>query len=165
MNGEVKLLPAWKQAAATLFDGRYNFGDVVSHEVIREALDLPKPQGRVSVEKLEAWRLNLLTQMDALSDWLLKNKLMCLRSIPGEGYLILKPAEQTRHAVKEGHKSIKASLRKMDRQLNYIDREQLTSDEARENADELARNSFLRTQFKNARRIDFDEQKSLTWRG
>jgi hypothetical protein len=158
MDGELKLLPPWKNAVAELFSGRYGYGDVVPHKVIHEALSLPKPKGKVHVSILEKWRLALMTQMEQLERHLLEKQNMCLANVYGQGYRILKPGEQTAHAIKHGHHGIKKSIRKMGKQLSFVARDQLTSDQAKENTDALNRLSALKSQVKKVRLLDFDEQ-------
>lgn len=164
MSGEVHLLPAWRNAAAELFSGQYGYGDVISHEALREALRLPEPKGKLTVTEYESWRLALVAQIDALSDWLLEEKNMCLRNIQGQGYQIVEPSEQTEFAVKQGRKRIRAELRKMGRRLSFIDHAALSQDERRQNADALARLSFMDRQFRQAKRQRFvaaPEQKQI----
>ena len=155
MTGEVHLLPAWRNAAAELFSGAYTYGDVISHEALREALRLPEPTGKLSREEWEAWRLALVAQVDSLADWLLEEKNMCLRNIQGQGYQIVEPAEQTEFAMKQGRKKIRSELRKMGRRLSFVDRDALSQDERKANADALARLSFMEQQFKRAKRRRF----------
>lgn len=155
MTGAVHMLPAWRNAAAELFSGQYSYGDVIAHETLREALRLPEPTGRLSREEWEAWRLALVAQVDALSDWLLEEKNMCLRNIQGQGYMIVEPSEQTDFAVKHGRKKIRAELRKMGRRLSFVDHGALTADQRKENADALARLSFMEQQFNRAKRKRF----------
>lgn len=152
---EIHLLPAWRNAAAELFSGRYTYGDVIPHDELRKALRLPKPEGKLAVEEVEAWRLSLVAQVDALGDWLLEEKNMCLRNLPGRGYEIVAPSEQTDFAVKQGRKRIRAELRRMGRRLSFIDHSALSQDERRANADALARLSFMDQQFKKAKRRQF----------
>lgn len=155
MSGEVHLLPAWRNAAAQLFSGRYTYGDEITHEELQEALRLPKPTGLLKPEEYERWRLDLLSQVDALSDWLLEEKNMCLQSVQGRGYRIVPPSEQTEFAVKQGRKKIRSELRKMGRRLSFVDTSALTADQRRENADALARLSFMEQQFSKAKRRRF----------
>jgi hypothetical protein len=156
MTETVHLLPAWRNAAAELFaSGRYTYGDVIPHEVLRLALRLPEPHGKLTLSELESWRLSLVAQIDALSDWLLEEKNMCLRSLPGQGYQIIPPAEQTEYAVNQGRKKIRSELRKMGRRLSFVDHASLTQDERRKNADALARLSFMENQFSKAKRRRF----------
>lgn len=151
------LWPVWKQAAAELFSGRYTYGQLVPHEVLQEALRLPKPQGRVTVDEYETWRLALLSQVDALSSFLLEERNMCLRAVPGQGYMIVEPAKQTEFAASEGMRKVRNELRKMGRRLSFVDRSKLTAEEARANADALARLSFLNEQAGKVRRLKFSE--------
>lgn len=155
MADSVHLLPAWRNAAAELFTGRYSYGDVIPHDELQAALRLSKPTGLLKPEEYERWRLDLLSQLDALSDWLLEERNMCLRSIQGQGYQIVPPSEQTDYAVKQGRKRIRAELRKMGRRLSFIDTAALTVEERRQNADALARLSFMEQQFSKAKRRRF----------
>jgi hypothetical protein len=158
MTDGVSLYPAWKQAAADLFAGKYSFGDVVSHEELQEALKLPKPTGRVEVAKYERWRLDLLSQVEALAGYLLEEKNMCLRALPGRGYEIVRPEDQTGFAMKDGMKRVGSEIRKMGRRLKFIDRSSLTSEQAKENADALSRLSFLSQEASRVKRLEFSEK-------
>lgn len=162
MTGAVHLLPPWRNAAAELFGSRYTFGDVVPHDELQAALMLPKPAGRITVEEYENWRLSLLAQVDALCAYLLEERNMCLKAIPGQGYMIVKPAEQTDYAMKHGMKRVKSELRKMWRRLSFIDRSALTHEEARKNADALARLAFLQSMANKRKRFVVQpEQKAV----
>ena len=151
----VHLLPPWRNAAAELFAGRYTYGDVVPHEELQVSLMLPKPTGRITCEEYEEWRLSLLGQVDALATFLLEERNMCLKAVPGQGYQILEPAKQTEYAMGHGMKRVKSELRKMGRRLSFVDRGALTHEEARKNADALARLSFLEEMAKKAKRKRF----------
>ena len=166
MNGGVHLLPAWRNAAAELFSGKYQYGDVISHEALREALRLPEPKGKLTREEWESWRLALVAQVDALADWLLEERSMCLRSVQGQGYMIVEPAEQTEFAMKQGRRKIRSDLRKMGRRLSFIDHAALSKEQRKANADALARLSFMEQQFRKSRRPDAisSPSKSLSGR-
>lgn len=155
MSGAVHLLPAWRNAAAELFAGRYTYGDVVPHDELQAALLLPKPTGRITVDEYEEWRLSLLAQVDALANHLLEERNMCLKAVPGQGYMIVEPDKQTEYAMEHGMKRVKSELRKMGRRLSFIDRGALSHEEARKNADALARLSFLEESAKRAKRKRF----------
>ena len=162
MTGTTHLLPAWRNAAAELFAGQYSHGEIIPHDVLREALRLPEPSGRLTREEWESWRLALVAQVDALAAWLLEEKNLCLKNVQGQGYMILPPAEQTTFAVKQGRKKIRAELRKMGRRLSFIDHASLSQDERKANADALARLSFMEQQFRKAkRRRLFEPQKAI----
>jgi hypothetical protein len=156
-ESEFTLLPPWRNAAKDLFSGRYGYGDVVPHEELQEALGLPKPAGKVEVEDVERWRLALLSQMDALSTFLLEERSICLRVVPGVGYQIVEPENQTAFAMKEGMRKVQGELRKMGRRLSHVNRTKLTAEQARENADALARLAFLSQQTSKVRRLRFTE--------
>lgn len=155
MNSPTYLLPPWKNAAAELFTDRYTFGDLVPHEELQEALRLPKPSGRITAEEYESWRLSLVAQVEALGAYLLEERNMCLRAVPGRGYEIVQPSEQTEYAMGHGMKRVRSELRKMGRRLSFVDRTALTHEEARKNADALARLSFLQQMANKAKRKRF----------
>lgn len=151
----VRMLPPWKNAAAELFGGKYGYGDVVSHNELYDSMSLPKPKGLVSVETLENWKLEVLSQIELLKAFLLEERNICLRSIPGRGYEIVPPEKQTDYAVKQGTKKVRAELRRMGQRLSYIDRSKLTHEDARKNADALAKLAFLQQSVKRANRKRF----------
>lgn len=146
-DGEIGYLPPWKNALTSLFKpGGYGYGDLIPHEVLQGALGLPKPTGRIQVEEYEAWRLQLVGQVEALSSALLEDRNMCLQSVIGRGYKIVEPQNQSEFAVKQGQRELVSALRKMGRRLSFVDRAALTAEQAKENADALARLSFLNSQ-------------------
>lgn len=159
MTGPVHLLPPWRNAAAELFADRYTYGDVVPHDVLQASLGLPKPQGKITVDEYEAWRLGLLSQVDALASFLLEERNMCLKAIPGQGYMIVKPSEQTEYALGHGMKRVKSELRKMGRRLSFIDRSALSHEDARKNADALARLAFLQSMANKRKRFVMEPEK------
>ncbi|MFS2047566.1 hypothetical protein ACEN8K_01150 [Variovorax sp. CT11-76] len=132
---------------AVLFGpGGYGYGQMIPHDVLQEALGLPKPAGRITAEEYESWKLRLVSQVDALSEALLEDRSMCLQSVIGQGYKIVEPGQQTAFAVKQGQKGLRSTLSKMGRRLSFVDRSALTANQAKENADALARLSFLNQQ-------------------
>lgn len=155
MTANVTMLPAWRNAAAELFSGQFGYGDIVPHADLRAALSLPKPTGRLTAEEYESWQLALVAQVDALSAHLLEEKNMCLKAVPGQGYLIVEPAKQTEYAMKHGLKRVRHELRKMGRRLSFVDRGALTHEQARENADAMAKLSFLSQTTRKANRMKF----------
>lgn len=146
-SGDISYSPPWKNALAVLFgpDG-YTYGQLIPHDALQGALGLPKPVGRITADEYEAWKLRLVGQVEALSDALLKDRNMCLQSVAGQGYKIVEPEKQTAFAVKQGQKGLRSALSKMGRRLSFVDRAALTNDQAKENADALARLSFLKAQ-------------------
>lgn len=157
----VTLLPPWRNAAAELFAGKYSFGALIPHDELLAALNLPKPTGRITVEEYEAWRLSVLAQQDALAAFLLEERNMLLVSVQGQGYRVCEPEKQTEHALDRGMKRVRKELVKMTRQLHYVDRSALTHEQARENAEALARAGWLKQQIGKAKRLRIgDETKA-----
>lgn len=155
---DLELSPKWRQAAAELFGKKYRHGDVVPHEELRIALGLPTPTGKIEVEKYEEWRLALVGQIEALKAHLLETMNMDLQPVSGRGYEIVKPEAQSGLALRDGMKAVRAALGKMGRRLSYVERSALTSEQARENADALARLSFLSQQASKSQRLKFTDK-------
>lgn len=149
----VTMLPPWKNAAAELFAGKYGYGDIVPHEDLLAAFYLPKPSGKITVDEYEQWRLGVLAQQDALAEWLLEERNMMLVAVPGQGYRITPPEQQTEQAMERGMKRVRKEINRMARQLHYVDRSALTHEQARENADALARAAWLKTQVNKSGRM------------
>ena len=147
------LLPAWKNAARELFEGQFTFGDVVPHDALHAAFRLPEPKDTATIAEYKEWGLKVLGQMTALTEYLLEEKSMCLRALPGVGYEIVPPAKQTEYAEKEGWKQVRSGLRKMQRRLAYVDRSQLTHEQARANADAMAKAGALKQMISQAKRL------------
>lgn len=147
MSEELSYSPPWKNAVAVLFGpGGFTYGQLIPHDVLQDALGMPRPSGRITADEYESWKLGLVSQVDALSAALLEDRSMCLQSVIGQGYKIVEPERQTAFAVKQGQKGLRSALSKMGRRLSFVDRSALSSDQAKENADALARLSFLQTQ-------------------
>lgn len=153
-EGEVSYLPPWKNAAFLLFGGKYNFGDVITHEELNASLGMVEPT--TTADAYKQWSLKRIPQIDALSQWLLEEKNMCLASVHGQGYRIVPPQEQTEFAQEVGMKVVRREIGKMVRRLHYVDRSRLTHDQARENANAMARAAFLKQQIKKTARLSFE---------
>lgn len=153
----VTLLPPWKNAAAVLFGERYNFGDIVPHDELLASFSLPKPTGKITVDEYETWRLSVLAQQEHLSEWLLEERNMLLVSVSGQGYRICEPEKQTAEALERGMKRVRKEINRMARQLHYVDRSTLTHEQARENADALARAAWMKSQMNKSKRLRIGE--------
>lgn len=151
MDGNISYSPPWRNAADKL---NFAYGNEVTHEALNEALGMPEP--RAGVEDYKEWSIRRMTQIEALKEWLLEEHSMCLASIYGRGFRVVHPHEQTEYAQETGMKMIRRELGKMARRLYYVDRSQLTHDQARQNADAMARAAFLRQQVNKAARLKFD---------
>lgn len=156
------MLPPWRNAAAELFAGKYGYGDIVPHADLLTAFYLPKPTGKITVDEYEQWRLAVLAQQDALAEWLLEERNMLLVAVPGQGYRITPPEQQTDHAMDRGMKRVRKEINRMARQLHYVDRTALTHEQARENADALARAAWLKSQFNKSSRIRIGDDAKKT---
>lgn len=140
---EVSMIPAWKNAAAALDEGRWTYGDMIMHAELWELLDLPEPQGRVDTDDYKRWQFQILANVEALKDYALRTHSMLLASVHGEGYRILHPGEQTEYATRQGMRELRRELRRMSTRLFHVARHQLTADQLKENTDALARTAAI----------------------
>lgn len=154
-DDDLRLSPRWRQVAADLFATKYGYGDTVPHEELRQALGMPTPTGKVEVEEYERWRISLMGQIESLKAHLLEAQNMDLQPVAGRGYEVIRPEKQTELAMREGMKRVRSELQRMGRRLSFVQRAALTAEQARENADALARLSFLNQQANKARRLNF----------
>lgn len=152
---KISYTPAWLNAALTLTgDRNLNYGDFISHEELNALLNMPEP--KTSLSEYKEWTVRRISQIEALSRWFLEERNMCLASVHAEGYRILQPSDQTQYAQESGMKVIRRELSKMARRIHYIDRSKLTHEQARDNANAMARAAFLKQQINRAARIKFD---------
>ena len=154
MSEAITYSPPWRNVAETMFNGQVGYGDEVSHEVLNEALGMPEP--RTTAEAYKEWALKRMTQLEALKEWLLKEHSMCLASIHGRGFRVIHPHDQTDYAQADGLRNIRRELGKMAERLYYVNRSQLTHEQARANADAMARAAFIRQSLGKAQRMRFD---------
>lgn len=133
----VTIFPAWKDAVARIVGGEYGYGDLISHEAIDELLQLDRPTGRMSHDELKAFELRRMSGVSSLQDALLREHMMDMQNDRGRGYRILKPAEQTEHAVKSTDGAIRKAIREKRTRLFHVDHSQLTTEQRKENTDAI----------------------------
>lgn len=102
--------PAWLERAARLYlDDSHKDGDILSHDWIRFALDIPKPRNLDEAEEIQ-WLT--LSRVEAFKDWLLMDQKTALKAVRGKGYWIVPPSEQAQHAAEEAMRLVQRGLHK-----------------------------------------------------
>lgn len=149
-SGEmITKLPGYKNAIDK-FD--FDYGAEISHKWFFEAFGIPMPDNKTFHKDGKKAQLEFMANFKKLEEYLLEEKQIALKSIRGQGWQVVVPAEQTEWSVEEGAKEMKKALKKMyHRQLNVNDA-LLTADQKRENSDALAKTSMLHGMIKKFQR-------------
>lgn len=137
-----KLFPAWRQAERDLLASGVTYGSLITTEWLREAFGLREPKGIAEFQRNE---LVMLRQTHELSASLLENHRMMLVTVRGVGYTVVPPEKQTAVAMERRTKEIKAALSKLAREVSFVNTEQLTDSQRKENADAQAKLGALRS--------------------
>jgi len=144
---------SWLDRAARLYDeGGHKDGDILSHEWIKYAIDIPEPKSLQDVDRIQ-WVM--LTRMDAFRDWLLTERKTALQSVRGEGYWIVPPSEQARVAAVDCMKQVKRGLRNADKVLTHVRLAEMDDDARRRHTDTQIRISGIGQMMKRQRRDVF----------
>lgn len=137
---ELGLFPAWKQAVKTLIDGGLTFGSTITRESIVELCRVQLPK---SVSDVRRFDLEVLQCTSAIKEALLVAHCMLLASDSAGGYIVIRPEDQTRHAVEAGTKAVKREMGRMARGVSFIRSDLLSAQQRQNNADAQAKISKL----------------------
>lgn len=140
---EVKLYPAWKQAAQD-FLAEFKYGDIVSHEWLVKQFGLPLHDENMSVTAFQARQFEWLSAIEGFKATLLHDHQVLLQSVRGEGYRWCPPAEQTQSAAKDFERDAGRAFRLAGQRMRNVRAGELTEEQRRENLDSMAKLSQLR---------------------
>lgn len=144
---------SWLERAAHIYDeGGYKDGDILSHDWIRYALDVPEPK---TLKEAERTQWVLLTRLDTFRDWLLTERKTALQSVRGEGYWIVPPSEQARVAAVECMRLVKKGLRNADKVLTNVRLADMDDEAKRRHTDTQVRIAGIGQMMKKQRRDVF----------
>lgn len=131
----------WLGNAIKLYEsGNHKDGDVLSHEWLKYALDIPEPKTMSEVNEVQ-WIT--LSRVESFKDWLLTEKQTALRCVRGEGYWIVPPSDQARLAAEEAMRYIQKGLNKGNKILNHARLSDMNDDEKRRHTDTQVRLSGI----------------------
>ena len=127
---------------------KLSYGDILNHSDILawSGLELPDMDGVSRTEQAKAFNtfsLKRVTVVEGLREFLLDERLMYLLSIPGTGYQIVQPAEQTEAAVRKGMAQIQKGLKHANSGVSQVNVALLDSREREYNSSVKARLSGL----------------------
>lgn len=150
----VGLFPAWKQAVSDLMKETPDPGHLITRKWLNEEFQLREPS---TVTDYKEYQIEFMQLMSAFKDELLTKHCIALKTIPGKGYEILEPGEQTDYCFQAGLHGIRKNLLSMNKHLINVDHSKLTADQCRENADALAKTASMAGMIKRVRRVGVDE--------
>ena len=145
--------PIWLERAIDLFDtDQHKDGDILSHDWIKYALDIPTAK---TVEDFERIQWVLLSRVEAFKDWMLVNRSTALQSVRGKGYYVVPPNEQARFAAEEAMKHVKKGLQQADKVLTYARLADMDDDSRKRHTDTHVRLSGIGQLMKRQRKDVF----------
>jgi hypothetical protein len=150
---ETKDMPPWLARAITAYDkdGRAD-GDLLTHQWIKWALDIPEPSTLDQATELQ-WVL--LTRLDAFRDYMLMKRKIALQNVRGEGYRIVPPAEQARFAAEQAMELVKRGLDKGEKIITNTRTNELSTDEQKQHTDAHIRLCGIKSMMTRQRRDVF----------
>lgn len=134
------LYPLWKQAVKTLVDLDPQPGHIVKKQWLNKHFDLEEGSTK---EQYQSYQMQFMKAMSEFRRELLEEHQIALATLPGVGYKILHPREQTGYALTVGMKRLASDIVQMGAMVGNIDASRLTGDEKRENSEARARLSML----------------------
>lgn len=137
---ELKLFPSWRQAAKELIDAGLEPGKIIAKSDLERLFGITPAQ---TIAELERNRMLWLRNMSDLRDALLREHCVMLMSVPGIGYRLVEPEQQTSTALAVRGRAIALQMGRLHDDLTYIKVDALTDDQRKENTDALARVGVL----------------------
>jgi hypothetical protein len=102
---------------------------ILTHEYLEGILEIPEA---TTIEDDRENRIMLLERFTALRDYLLTERKIALKSIPGVGYQVIPPNEQAEYAAELSSKLIKKAIQKGESlMINTRTEELINSDKKR----------------------------------
>lgn len=109
--------PAWLDHAIQSYDqGTHSDGDILSHEWLKYALQIPTATSLDDAERIQ-WLT--LTRVETFKDWLLTERKTALKAVRGKGYWIVPPSDQAQVAAEEAMTLVRRGLHKGNRMLEH----------------------------------------------
>lgn len=134
-----------QKAVDQFFADNYDDGDLISHDWILWALDLPQIRTRED-------SLRLLNRMDSFRRALLEDHQIALESVTGKGYRVVPPAEQAEYAARTASRLIEKGLHKGSKLLDHTRTNELSDMEKQRHTDTEIRMASLKGMANKGRR-------------
>lgn len=148
---DVKKLPLWRDAVERFVAMNPGPGAIIPKKWFFDSFGIEKP---VTAEDQIRAGLEFLSSMDRFRSELLEDYMIDLIAVPGEGYKIIPPEEQTKTALDIRSRNIANEISKMARSVAFVNTAALDDSQRREQADGLAKVAALKTMFKRRRLLE-----------
>lgn len=123
----------WMEAAIAAFDKEaFKDGDLISHEWLDWALDMPVP---ATVAEYDKVRWEERQRLRAFFQYLMEERRIIAANVWGEGYRIVPPDDQAAFAIDKLNKEVNKSLSKAQQILTHARLEEMSHDNARRHTD------------------------------
>lgn len=150
---KIELFPLWRNAvkeANAIFD----YGDTIPSDWLWDSFEIDKNR-KMDYEESRRISLDFMQHMEQFKEELLVEHKKYLMSIPGTGYKVVNPDEQTSAAMERLRKTVTKELRKAGEALEHINTAMMDSSAINHNEEAKGKLAFLRmqTQRKLVRRM------------
>lgn len=124
---------SWLERAIGLYDSdMIGDGDIITHEWLAYALDIPPVLTLDDVKRVQ-WAT--LERVDAFRDHMLETRRIALRSIRGHGYQVVPPGQQAEYAADVAMTAARKGIERGQRLIRYARTERMTAAERRRHTD------------------------------
>lgn len=125
--------PVWLERAISMYDkDARKDGDLLSHDWIKWALDIPEPK---TLDQADEVQWMMLSRMDAFREWLLVERKTALQNVRGRGYRIVPPHEQGQYAAEQAMKLVKKGLEHGDKLMTHVRMSEMGIEEQKRHTD------------------------------
>lgn len=135
-----------------LEDKSLGFGDVISHDWMRWALDIPEPRNLAHAQEVQ-WQT--LERVEQFKEALLVDHCIYLQSVRGHGYLIVHPKNQAGTAIRLAMKAVRREIEKCQTVISHTRVSMLSADEHKRHVDAAAKVGGLSAMLNKQRRDVF----------
>jgi len=148
----LRQFPAWREGLKRFHAAGFKAGDTIPHQWFYDAFEINRPSDETPFAAAERAKLSYVAAFERLRTELLEAHQIGLASVAGVGYRIVPPPEQTSWAEKECIADLRSALSKGAGRLANVNLTDLTPQQRCENADALARLSFLAGSLKRVKK-------------
>ncbi len=140
MEKNVDFDQPWRRAVKKFENQNYDYGDLILHSWIEQAMELPE----LTPKNIDEWYSIKINNLQNFIDYMLNENKMFLINVKGVGYKICHPKEQTGVAMRQFINTVQAKAAKTTHILEQLDLRRLNSREKRQRTDAMAQLSQIK---------------------
>lgn len=148
--GTVDRSPAWKDAVGVFLAAGFEPGQVIDHRWFLDQFGLLSPADCPDYTTSREAQLAYMLNIEGLKRELLEEYQIALRSVPGKGYEVVAPQEQTEWAEGCLRNELRKAMHTSQTRLVNLRLDELTDTQKKQNLDAQAKLSFFRKQARKA---------------